>query len=93
MQREAPELVYGDTEPGAKTAIDHSISICPTGDKRFFLCAAEGEERTYVSSKIYWFNDMDWHAVAPAPCFSYSIRADGVFDPAFLRTLERRFRK
>jgi Rieske 2Fe-2S family protein len=86
--------LHRDTEPGSKPEIDHCITICPTGEKRFYLSATgSGDERTPVTAKLYWFNDMDWHGVAPGPSFTYSIRADGVFDPIFLRMLERRFRK
>ena len=42
-----------------------------------------------VTTPLYWFNDMDWHGVEPDPFFRYSIRIDGVFDPRFVRDLQR----
>jgi Rieske 2Fe-2S family protein len=38
-----------------------------------------------VNAPIFWFNDADYHGVDRAPRFRYSIRVDGVFDPAFVR--------
>lgn len=45
-----------------------------------------------VRAPIYWFNDMDYHGVLPDPFFRYSVRVDGVFDPAFVRALEKKHR-
>jgi hypothetical protein len=79
--------LHRDTEPGAALAVAQSISICPRGDKRFFLQNDEDAEPEIVRAKAYWFNDMDYHGVLPDPFFRYSIRVDGVFDPAFLARL------
>jgi Rieske 2Fe-2S family protein len=81
--------VHRDTEPGTKAEIDHSISICPRANKRFFLMDPDRTYKTIIDSNVYWFNDMDWHGVEPDPFFRYSIRVDGVFEPAFLRELKR----
>jgi hypothetical protein len=81
--------VHRDTEPGSALAVAQSISLCPRGNKRFFLCDPEGGSRTVVEAPIYWFNDMDYHGVLADPFFRYSIRVDGVFEPAFLKRLER----
>jgi Rieske 2Fe-2S family protein len=42
-----------------------------------------------VDSPLYWFSDMDWHGVEADPFFRYSIRIDGVFEPAFVKELRR----
>ncbi|MFO0615756.1 MAG: hypothetical protein U0414_24390 [Polyangiaceae bacterium] len=82
--------LHRDTEPGAALGIAQSISICPRGDKRFFLQNDEGAEPEIVRARAYWFNDMDYHGVLPDPFFRYSIRVDGAFDPAFLARLSDR---
>jgi hypothetical protein len=46
-----------------------------------------------VDRPIYWFNDMDYHGVLADPFFRYSLRVDGVFEPGFVRDLERRVRQ
>lgn len=83
--------LHRDTEPGSKApeAIDHSITICPRADKRFYLCDPLLKTKVHVGARLYWFNDMDWHGVEAQPFFRYSIRVDGVFEPAFARTLWR----
>lgn len=81
---------HRDTEPGSKLAIDHSITLCPRADKRFYLRDTTGQRQFFVGERAYWFNDMDWHGVEPDPHFRYSIRTDGVFEPEFLRALRAR---
>jgi hypothetical protein len=81
--------LHRDTEPGKSLTVAQSISIDPRGNKRFYLCNGEGDEPVVVDSRMYWFNDMDYHGVLPDPFFRYSIRTDGVFDRSFLRGLER----
>jgi hypothetical protein len=76
---------HRDSEPGKALAIAQSISFDPRGGKGMYLMDAEGGSKTVIDSPIYWFNDADYHGVDPAPRFRYSIRVDGVFEPAFLR--------
>jgi Rieske 2Fe-2S family protein len=84
--------LHRDSEPGLAIAVAQSISFCPRGNKRFYLVDPDGGSRTVVRAPIYWFNDMDYHGVLADPFFRYSIRVDGVFDPAFVRTLETKHR-
>jgi hypothetical protein len=82
--------VHRDTKPGPRRPagdVDHCITICPRADKRFFLTDVDRNTKIFVTSKLYWFNDMDWHGVEPDPFFRYSIRVDGVFEPSFVRHL------
>lgn len=79
--------LHRDTEPDREAPVAHSISICPQADKRFYLCDPSEAIKTQVDARVYWFNDMDYHGVEPDPFFRYSIRIDGVFEPAFAREL------
>ncbi len=79
---------HRDTEPGAALAVAQSISFDPRGGKGLYLKDADGGSETTIDAPIFWFNDMDYHGVAAAPRFRYSIRVDGVFEPAFAKTLE-----
>jgi hypothetical protein len=81
--------LHRDTVPGSKDEVEHCITICPRKNKRFFLSPPDLSERLHVDTPLYWFNDMDWHGVEPDPYFRYSIRIDGVFDPAFVKDLRR----
>lgn len=83
--------LHRDTEPGAALSVAQSISFSPRGDKRLYLVDPEGGSRTIVKAPIYWFNDMDYHGVLPDPYFRYSVRVDGVFEPAFARALARKY--
>jgi hypothetical protein len=85
--------LHRDSEPGKSLTIAQSITIDPRGNKRFFLCNAEADEPLVVDSRVYWFNDMDYHGVLADPFFRYSIRIDGQFVPSFLRDLERGARR
>jgi Rieske 2Fe-2S family protein len=82
---------HRDSEPGRDLTVAQSLSIDPRGTKEFYLSDPDGEE-VDVDSKLYWFNDMDYHGVRSQPVFRYSIRVDGVYRPAFLRDLQRRQR-
>ena len=84
--------LHRDTEPGRSLGVAQSISIDPRGNKGFYLQNDPADEPLVVSDRVYWFNDMDYHGVTPAPFFRYSVRIDGVFDPVFVRSLEARAR-
>jgi Rieske 2Fe-2S family protein len=76
---------HRDSEPGVAETIAQSISLCPRKNKRFFLETPDRSARAYTATRAYWFNDMDYHGVAADPFFRYSIRVDGVLEPAFLK--------
>jgi len=82
--------LHRDSEPGASLAIAQSISLCPRGDKRFFLQNSEGDEPLVIDARAYWFNDMDYHGVLSDPWFRYSVRVDGVFASGFVESLRTR---
>lgn len=84
--------LHRDTEPGKSLTVAQSISIDPRGNKQFYLQNHPDDEPVMVDAKVYWFNDMDYHGVLAAPYFRYSIRIDGVFEPAFLREIEAKSR-
>ena len=69
--------------------MQHCITLCPRGNKRFYLSGPDLTTRLHVATPLYWFNDMDWHGVEPDPFFRYSIRIDGVFEPGFVHDLQR----
>jgi hypothetical protein len=68
---------------------DHFIMLCPAANKRLYLFSEISGERFTIEKRAFWFNDSDYHEVAAAPFFRYSIRVDGVFEDAFLRRIER----
>jgi hypothetical protein len=80
---------HRDTTPDRSAEVGHTITICPRGDKGFYLCSPDEQHVTPVTARAYWFNDMDYHGVAAHPRFRYSIRVDGVFDPAFRERLRQ----
>jgi hypothetical protein len=82
--------IHRDRDPATSPEPDHCITFCPRGNKRLFLWDEEDRTKTFVSSRIYWFNDADYHGVEADPFFRYSIRVDGVFRPEFLDVLRSR---
>ena len=85
--------LHRDSEPGQALSVAQSISFSPRGNKRLYLVDPEGGSRTVVGAPAYWFNDMDYHGVLPNPFFRYSLRVNGVFEPAWVRALERKHRR
>jgi hypothetical protein len=81
--------VHRDGEPEAQQAPDQFITLVPRGDKRLYLWDEGRRQKTPVTGRAYWFNDFDYHGVEADPFFRYSIRVDGVFDPAFLERVKR----
>jgi hypothetical protein len=81
--------VHHDRSSDEKVAVDHFVSFCPRGDKRLFLWDEAARRKVFVASRVYWFNDGDYHGVEADPFFRYSIRVDGFFRPEFLSTLRR----
>ncbi len=81
--------LHRDTEPGQALAVAQSISLCPRGDKRFFLQNDARDEPLVVNGRAYWFNDMDYHGVLADPFFRYSIRVDGVFARGLVERLAK----
>ena len=75
---------HRDGVPDEKPKADHFVTFVPGGNKRLFLWDEEGQSKTPVSARAYWFNDSDWHGVEADPFFRYSIRVDGVFRDDFL---------
>ena len=84
--------LHRDTEPGA-LQVAQSITFAPRPGKRLYLQNAPDAEPVIVQAPLYWFNDMDYHGVLADPTFRYSVRVDGVFEPDFVRLLERAARR
>ena len=80
---------HRDSEPGRELTIAHSMTLDFRGDKGLTLTDPTRTERVRIDTRAYWFNDMDYHGVTPAPFFRYSIRIDGVYEPEFLARVER----
>ncbi|HEU4405375.1 MAG TPA: hypothetical protein VFS43_08815 [Polyangiaceae bacterium] len=82
--------VHRDGDPDGQGEPDHFVTFCPgRRDKRLYLWDEPNRRKTFVRGRAYWFNDFDYHGVEPDPYFRYSIRVDGVFEPSFVRHLER----
>lgn len=90
--------MHRDSEPGKALAVAQSISFEPARavhdqPKGFTLASTDGSRELAVDAPVYWFNDMDWHGVTAAPSLRYSIRVDGMYDPAFLDEIRRGARR
>jgi hypothetical protein len=72
-----------------ESSIGHFITMCPRGHKQIFLWDEEEHTSLGITARAYWFDDRNYHGVAAAPGFRYSIRVDGAFHSDFLARLER----
>jgi hypothetical protein len=71
----------------AGLAPDHFVMLSPGGNKRLYLLSEVSGKKFTIAKRAFWFNDSDYHGVASAPFFRYSVRVDGVFQEAFLRRM------
>ena len=81
--------VHRDGAPEEQARPDEFITFVPGNDKRLFLWDDVAQKEIFVEARAYWFNDFDFHGVAAAPHFRYSIRVDGVFSPELRERIER----
>jgi hypothetical protein len=81
--------VHRDGEPGEP---DPFVAICPMPAKRLFLWDEQTQAKVPVAGRAVWFNDRDWHGVEADPCFRYSLRVDGPFQPAFVEAIRSHVR-
>jgi hypothetical protein len=79
--------VHRDGHPEDQEEPDEFITFCPAGDKRVFLYDEGLDREVPIESRIYWFNDFDYHGVAVSPFFRYSVRVDGAFEESFRKRL------
>lgn len=82
-------MIHRDKNPAGYNKVDEFITISPAGRKSLFIEGERGK-KIPINSKIYWFNNLDFHGVAPDPWFKYSIRVDGVFNYEFAKWLQSR---
>ena len=80
--------VHRDGEPEEQEEPDHFITFCPAANKTLFLWDEEAQREHEIDARVYWFNDFDYHGVRAAPYFRYSVRVDGLFQPAFLERIQ-----
>jgi hypothetical protein len=78
--------IHRDGDPAHPT-VANFITLCPAGNKRFFLWDEESQRKVYAPSRAYWFNDCDYHGVEADPFFRYSLRVDGRFTPDLINCL------
>jgi hypothetical protein len=81
--------VHTDLGEAEKNTVDQFITICPRGDKRVYLWDDAEQHKELLDSRVYWFNDSDYHGVEADPYFRYSVRVDGYFDEAFFERVRR----
>ena len=74
--------VHRDGEPKKGRTPDAFITFCPRGDKRLYVWDERNGEKHFAPSRIYWFDDHEYHGVEADPFFRYSIRVDGKFAPS-----------
>jgi hypothetical protein len=74
--------VHRDSDPAAEPA--EFIMLVPTADKQLFVWD-DAAACAHLAPKTHalWFHDGDYHGVAAAPYFRYSVRVDGPFNNEF----------
>lgn len=52
--------------------------------KKFYVYDAENDKKDYITSKVAYFDNANWHGADPMPYANWSLRIDGVFSDNFL---------
>jgi len=59
------------------------IHVRPPSCKPFYLWDEINKEKIYMTPRVVWFNDNDWHGGDIVPYRTYSFRVDGEFTKEF----------
>lgn len=70
---------HRDNNPAIWTTKDQFLILSPRQDKRFYIYDEMKKEKIFVKSKLYGFDDLQYHGVDPLPFFTYTVRIDGPF--------------
>jgi hypothetical protein len=63
------------------------IHIRPNTKKAFYIWDPETKSKTYLNTRVAWWNDVDWHGGDRIMEQSYSLRIDGKFTEEFRKQL------
>lgn len=75
-------------DPNSPDILSEFIHIRPTLDRPFYIRDSETLEKTYIDTRIGYWNDQDWHGGDPVMKPTYSLRIDGVFTKSFKEKLK-----
>jgi hypothetical protein len=64
------------------------IHIRPNTKKAFYIWDPETKNKTYLNTRVAWWNDQDWHGGERIMEQSYSLRIDGKFTEKFRKILK-----
>ena len=64
------------------------IHIRPNTKKSFYIWDPETKNKTYLNTRVAWWNDQDWHGGERIMEQSYSLRIDGKFTEKFRKILK-----
>ena len=63
--------------------IPEFIHIKTDLDRPFYLKDSINNEKTYINTRVAWWNERDWHGGDPVLKPTFTFRVDGVFTPEF----------
>ena len=91
---EADGIPFEHRDLDAKNGVDviaphrnEFIHIRPNTKKAFYLWDPETKDKTYINTRVAWWNDTDWHGGERIMEQSYSLRIDGKFSEEFRKKL------
>lgn len=70
--------------PNPKSHKNEFIWITLNDIKRFYVYDADIDKKDYITSKVAYFDNANWHGSDPMPYANWSLRIDGVFSDNFL---------
>ncbi len=56
-------------------------------DRPFYMLDTETNKRTYINSRVAWWNERDWHGGEPIHRATYTLRINGRFSEEFKKKI------
>ncbi len=74
-----PETSYEDTEDFIPEFIHFKTDL----ERPFYMIDPQSKERTYINTRVAWWNERDWHGGEPIHRPTYTLRINGRFSTEF----------
>ena len=66
---------------------DEFITLQFNNREKFFIYDELQNKKHYINSKVFFYNDRDFHGLDPMPYWTFSLRIDGPFKESFKKNV------
>jgi len=79
---ESAGIPWEHKDPNSSNSVPEFIHVRQSTKRPFYILDNEGN-KTYIKSRVSWFNETCWHGGYPINSPTYNIRIDGSFTECF----------